>query len=158
MRTKVVALPADTPLEEVRELIRPNAKDRGQHLFPIVDGDAKLVGVASRNHLLKLHEESRGAACKMPLRAIASAHPVVAFADEPLRVVVYRMVESGLTRFPVVDRNDPKSLVGMISLNDLLRARSRNLEEERARERVLRLRLPLSRSKSEEITAKITSE
>ena len=42
---------------------------------------------------------------------------------------------------PVVDRDDPHKLVGMISLTDLLRARTRNLEEERRRERVLRLRL-----------------
>jgi CBS domain-containing protein len=94
----------------------------------------------------------------MPLRAIASVDPVIAFADEPLRVVVYRMVESGFTRFPVVDRDDPKRLVGMVSLDDLLRARSRNLEEERARERVLRLRLPIGRGKSKEIVANVTSE
>ena len=33
----------------------------------------------------------------------------------------------------------------MISLNDLLRARTRNLEDERARERVLRIRMPFGR-------------
>lgn len=158
MRTKIVALPEETALEQVRELIRPNSKERGQHLFPVVDGDAQLVGVVGRNHLLKLHEESRGAACKMPLRAIMLRDPVVAFSDEPLRVVVYRMVESGLTRFPVVNRDDPKRLLGIISLEDLLRARSRNLEEERARERVLRLRLPVGRGKSKEITAGVMSE
>jgi CBS domain-containing protein len=68
------------------------------------------------------------------------------------------MVESGFTRFPVVDREDPKRLLGMVSLDDLLRARGRNLEEERARERVLRLRLPIGRGKSKEITTKVTSE
>jgi chloride channel protein, CIC family len=67
--------------------------------------------------------------------------PIVAYPDEPMRAVVYRMAETGFTRFPVVERNDPSKLVGMISLNDLLKARSRNLEEERHRERVLRLRL-----------------
>jgi chloride channel protein, CIC family len=77
---------------------------------------------------------------------------VVAYADEPLRVVVYRMVESGFTRLPVVEPDGEKRLVGMVSLDDLLRARSRNLEEERSRERVLRLRMPLRRqSKSEKI-------
>jgi H+/Cl- antiporter ClcA/predicted transcriptional regulator len=158
MRTNVVALPSDTPLEKVRELIRPNAKERGQHLFPIVDADAKLLGVASRNYLLRLHEESHGGACQVPLSKIASGDPVVAYADEPLRVVVYRMVETGYTRLPVVDRDDPKRLLGMVSLDDLLRARSRNLEEERARERVLRLRLPIGRGKAEEITADVTSK
>jgi chloride channel protein, CIC family len=51
------------------------------------------------------------------------------------------MAETSYTRLPVVERSDPRKLVGMISLNDLLKARVRSLEEERLRERVLRLRL-----------------
>jgi CIC family chloride channel protein len=47
-----------------------------------------------------------------------------------------------LTRFPVVDRGDERKLMGVIGLRDLLSARTRNLSEERDRERVLRLRLP----------------
>ncbi len=144
MRTKVVALPADSTLEEARDLIRPGQRPHGQHIFPVVDSHTSVLGVVSRNHLLKLFEEAQSVASKKTLAEIASGNPVVAFADEPLRVVVYRMVESGFTRMPVVDSDD-KRLLGMVSLDDLLRARSRNLEEERARERVLRLRMPLRR-------------
>lgn len=73
--------------------------------------------------------------------------PVTALADEPLRVVVYRMAETGFTRLPVVTRDG--KLAGMVSLNDLLGARARNLAEERRRERVLRLRPPFgSRDRS----------
>ncbi|MGA8028741.1 MAG: chloride channel protein [Bryobacteraceae bacterium] len=152
MRTNVVALPADAPLEEAREAVRPTQKEHGQHLFPIVEKDKELIGVVSRNHLLKLFEDSRAGETTIPLREIASGFPVVARADEPLRVVVYRMVETGLTRLPVVDPENEKRLLGMVSLHDLLRARSRNLEEERSRERVLRLRMPMRRqSKSEKI-------
>jgi len=68
---------------------------------------------------------------------------VVAYPDEPLRVVVYRMAETGLTHFPVVERGDERKLLGMIGLRDLLSARTRNLAEERDRERVLRVRLPI---------------
>ncbi len=150
MRTAVVVLPATATLEQARELIRPTQKQHGQHLFPLVEEknerDRQLIGVVSRHHLLKVFEESHGAAANTPLRDILSGEPVVAFPDEPLRVVVYRMVESGFTRFPVVDPADDKRLLGMVSLDDLLRARSRNLEEERARERVLRLRNPLARA------------
>jgi len=80
---------------------------------------------------------------------------VTALPDEPLRLVVYRMAETGLTRMPVVDRDNPLKLVGMISLTDLLRARTRNLEEERRRERVLRLRLafPSLRKRSDATAA-----
>jgi len=43
---------------------------------------------------------------------------------------------------PVVDRGEEPRLAGMVSLEDLLHARTRNLAEERSRERVLRIRLP----------------
>jgi CBS domain-containing protein len=145
MRTKVVALPADATLEQARELMRPTHKEHGQHIFPLVENNNHLVGVVSRNHLLKLFDEGRTENSRKPLREIASGEPVTAFSDEPLRAVVYRMVETGFTRLPVVDPADETRLLGMVSLDDLLRARGRNLEEERARERVLRLRMPLGR-------------
>ena len=75
---------------------------------------------------------------------------VVAYTDEPLRLVVYRMAETGFTRMPVIDKNSGGKLAGLISLDDLLRARTRNLTEERQRERVLRIRLPFGASESEE--------
>jgi CIC family chloride channel protein len=77
------------------------------------------------------------------LETVVKRNPVVAYPEEPLRVVVYRMAETGLTRFPVVERGNPRRLVGMIALTDLLEARVRNLEAERRRERVLPLRLVL---------------
>jgi CBS domain-containing protein len=66
----------------------------------------------------------------------------VAYPDESLRAVVYKMAETGFTRMPVVDSSSGGKLVGLVSLEDLLRARTRNLTEERHRERVLRIRLP----------------
>jgi chloride channel protein, CIC family len=50
------------------------------------------------------------------------------------------MAETGLTRFPVVDRADQTKLLGMVSLNDLLKARVASLEAEKRRERMLRVR------------------
>ena len=71
---------------------------------------------------------------------------VFAYSDEPLRAVVHRMADSGFTQMPVIDRDDPEHVLGIVSLDDLLRARSRNLEEERARERVLRFHMPRGRN------------
>jgi CBS-domain-containing membrane protein len=77
-----------------------------------------------------------------PLGDAIERSPIVAYADEPLRMIVFRMAETGLTRLPVVA--DDRTLVGMIALTDLLTARTRILESEQRRERVLgaRLRLP----------------
>jgi CBS domain-containing protein len=52
---------------------------------------------------------------------------IVANEDESLRVVVYRMAEKGFTRMPVVDRATGR-FVGLVSLDDLLKARARHLE------------------------------
>ena len=62
--------------------------------------------------------------------------PVIAYGDEPLRVLAFRMAETGVTRLPVVSRRDG-TLVGMIGLSDLLTARLKILEAEHRRERVL---------------------
>jgi chloride channel protein, CIC family len=159
MRTTIVVLPADSRLEQARDLVRPAHKAHGQHLFPVVEDDRRVIGVVSRNYLLKLFEEAHGVMCKRALREIVSGDPVTALPDEPLRVVVYRMAETGFTRLPVVDPEDNKRLLGMVSLDDLLRARTRNLEEERTRARMLRLRMPLGRRpKQEEIKVPQPSE
>ena len=150
MRTSVVVLPAGETLDSTRELIRPK-KAHGQQLFPVITSDGKLLGVISRNHILRLHEESTAPERKRTLGEIVPRDTTAAQSDEPLRAVVYRMAETGFTRFPVVDEH--QALVGMVSLDDLLKARNRNLQEERARERVLRLRMPIgARSTSERVS------
>jgi len=72
----------------------------------------------------------------------AAAHGIFAYADEPLRMVAYRMAETGVTRLPVVSRQDGTPL-GIIELSDLLTARSRILEAEQRRERLLGTRAQL---------------
>ena len=140
MRTNLVAFPSDTTFEGVGQLLRANHGPHGQRLYPIVDSGNHLTGVITRHRLVKLIDDPSKA--RITLAELSHSKPVVAHADEPLRVVVYRMAESGYTRLPVVDRSAQPNLLGIVSLEDLLRARARNLTEERQRERVLRIRLP----------------
>jgi H+/Cl- antiporter ClcA len=137
MRTKVVALPAKATIEELRHTVLRRPAERGQHLFPVIDGTRRLEGVVTRKELHLLMESP---AADDSLGALVRK-PVVAYSDETLRLVVFRMAETGLTRLPVLDSGSG-SLAGMISLRDLLGARVRNLADERKRERVLELRLP----------------
>jgi chloride channel protein, CIC family len=139
MRTNLVALPSESTLHQARGTINMPHGVRGQHLYPVIDDAQRLRGVITRKQLSHLTRDPDSG--QRTLREAAS-EATVAHPDEPLRVIVNRMAETGLTRFPVVDRGDDRKLLGMISLRDLLSARSRNLDEERARERVLRIRLP----------------
>ncbi len=152
MRDSIVALPAAAPGSTLSNASHEHARQEryGQLLYPVVDGDNRLVGAITRKHLRKVLGD--GSALQKPVQELCLPNPVVAYAGEPLRVVVNRMAETGLTRFPVVEREDDRKLVGMISLSDLLRARTRVLEEERRRERVLRLHLPFRSRDSAEIT------
>jgi len=139
MRTNIAALPATATIAELAAALRSDHERTGQRLYPIVDADGQLQGVISRTNLQALARHSTDAgdrvACAM------QSKPVVAFSDEPLSSVAYRMAQTGFTRMPVVERVAPARLMGMVSLTDLLAARSRTLDEERTRERVLRIRL-----------------
>jgi chloride channel protein, CIC family len=134
MRTNVVALPHNISVEDLSR--RVQASHGTQRLYPVIGATGDLEGVVTRKDLHGVQDGS--------VRWNDAIHRrlVTAFPDEPLRHVVYRMADTGLTRMPVVDRDNPVKLLGIVSLTDLLRARTRDLEEERRRERVLRLRLP----------------
>jgi CBS domain-containing protein len=143
VRTSVVALPADASPELVAATLGPGTNVRHeQRLFPIVDGDRRVVGVITRTGLRAwLSADARPSG--QVLGDVARGRPLLAYADETLKVIVYRMAETGLTRLPVVDRQT-QALVGMLSLTDLLTARTRILDAEQRRERVpgARLRWP----------------
>jgi chloride channel protein, CIC family len=149
MRTNVVVLPYDGTLEEAYGLIHSTTSPKGQHLFPVLDVNNELTGVVTRNQLVQLYQRTPAQAATIRLCEIATRNPQVAFADEPLRTVVNRMADSGFTRFPVLDPQGDGKIAGMVALNDLLRARTRNLEDERARERVLRIRMPFGQQAKE---------
>ncbi len=102
----------------------------------MIDADRRLSGVITRKDLVTSSDE------QALMSDIARHDLVAAIADESLRTVVYRMAETGFTRMPVVDSDEERRVIGMISLDDLLNARTRNLSEERSRERVLHIRLP----------------
>jgi CBS domain-containing protein len=58
------------------------------------------------------------------------------------------MAEKAVTRLPVVELSTGKFL-GLISLDDLLKARAKHLEEERRREQTLKLKYLLPRKRVE---------
>ena len=113
MRTTIAALPADARLDSLAHSFHGDTHRRRQRLYPVVDDRRTLIGVATRTDVQKLVDSDRDGA--PPLTSIMRSDPVVAYPDESLRLVVYRMAETGLTRFPVIERRTG-TLVGMIAL------------------------------------------
>ena len=138
MRTQVVVLPADSKLGDIWPSLRADRRQE-QRLLPVVNEEGQLAGVVTRGDMSQAMEQNGDAALEWPIGNLVRADVVVAYPDEPLRLVVYRMAEKSCTRMPVLERSTRKFL-GLISLNDLLKARSRHLEEESRRERSLKFR------------------
>ena len=141
MRSNVVVLSAASTVAEMQRSLRSDHREE-QRLLPVVNEHQQLVGVLTRRDMRERIEREGDSALKRPLRDSVRGETVEAHPDEPLRLVVYRMAEKGLTRMPVVEPGTRKFL-GLVSLNDLLKARARHLEEERRRERPLKLRFLL---------------
>ena len=141
MRTNVVALPAAGTLGDIWCSLRADPR-QVQRLLPVLNAESQLIGVVSRGDISEHIDQNGDAALGQSIDNLVRTNAVEAYPDEPLRVVVYRMAEKGCTRVPVVERTTRRFL-GVVSLNDLLKARSRHLEEESRRERSLKFRLAL---------------
>jgi CIC family chloride channel protein len=138
MRTNVVALSALSTTAEMQEILRTGTR-HSQRLLPVIDRAGVLVGVLTRADIRERLEMEGDAVLQRPVGDMVRRATVEAYPDEPLRVVVYRMAEKSLTRLPVVERETRKFL-GLVALDDLLKGRGRNLDEERTRETPLKLR------------------
>ena len=130
---------ADETVEHFVKHFQPGNPSRGQHLYPVVDAQRHVVSVMTRKEVNEIVRRPLEAGATMA--TLGRQAPTVAYASEPLRVVANRMAERQITRMPVLDPEEHK-LVGMVSLEDLLSGRARVLNEERTRERVLRIRFP----------------
>ena len=140
MRTRLIALSSTNSIDDIRSALKQSHGPQGQQLYPVLDANGSLLGCVTRGELSRAAESGKfRSVTEITKPPEAPAHP-----DESLRAIVYRMAGSGSTRFLVTDREVKSKLLGLVSLEDLLRARTRALHEERTRERVLRIRIPFA--------------
>ncbi len=132
MRTDIISLPENASFAVWDKLVSHDLGQRVQHMYPVVNDADELVGVVTRRDMRRVMQDGKG-----DLSEITRYEPKVAFDDEPLRLIVERMAATGVTRFPVVQRDQPTRLLGSISLNNLLEARVMHHEAETRRQKVL---------------------
>lgn len=120
----VVTVAADDTLAVVRAWLGSGAAGTRHQGFPVVEADGQLVGVITRRELF---EEAQPG--ERRVREVLRRSPAVAFEDSTLREAADHMVREGVGRLPVVRRDAPRKVVGMLTRSDLLLAHRKRLDE-----------------------------
>jgi chloride channel protein, CIC family len=120
----VVALPADRSLLEVRAWLTSDLPEAHHQGFPIVNAAGHLLGILTRRDLLQKAHDAFS-----PLEKLLTRPPVVVYDDSSLRDAADHMVRHDVGRLPVISRQNPGKLVGIITRSDLLKAHRRRLSE-----------------------------
>lgn len=115
MTPRPLALVSDRRLADAMASIGPLQ----HHIYPVVDADGRLVGVASREVL----EKASSTSPEREVREFMEKPKLVATAHDDVIEIVRRMQLNGIDRCPVVDDDVSNRLVGFMSPTDILRAR-----------------------------------
>jgi H+/Cl- antiporter ClcA len=124
MKTSVPTLAADSSVSDAAH----STSFHEHRLLPLVDAEDRMLGVITRGDVLRSLQESPEGTISV-LQA-GSRSLVLADPDEPLSEAVARMLEHKLAHLPVVDRDNPQHLVGMLSRESIMLAYEKRYHEE----------------------------
>ncbi|XXT69324.1 chloride channel protein [Sorangium sp. So ce693] len=126
-----VTLAAEDTVETVRAFLLSQAAGSRHQGFPVVDGRGELVGVVTQRDVLT---EQAGT---ISIRHLVRRPPAVVFEDSSLREAADHMVTEGVGRLPVVSRQAPRKVLGILTRSDLLDAHRSRIDAGKRREPAL---------------------
>jgi H+/Cl- antiporter ClcA len=129
---EVVTLDGANTVQATRDWIESRAEGSGHQGFPVVDGDGCLVGVVTRRNITDPAVDGA-----ITVRSLVMRPPVIIYPDNTAREAADHMVHEQVGRLPVVTREDPRRVVGILSRSDLLGAHERRLTMQSRAERSL---------------------
>ena len=125
-------VPAQMKVSELSDLIAngdPVLSHRQGTL--IADDDGKLAGIITRGDLVRALEKAPDGCTVVEA---GTQDLIIAFPDEILHDAVRRMVRHDIGRLPIVQRDNPRMIVGYLGRASVMTARLRRHEEEHHRE------------------------
>lgn len=134
MERDIPTIPADMHVDDMlRRLLTHDPVLGRRNAWPLVDDGGALVGILTRGDLLAAID--REGDHEPTVLDIGSRELVVAYADDLLEDALDTMIRAERARLPVINRDQPTRLVGMISRDGLAAAYRAVREEEYLRER-----------------------
>jgi len=118
MNTEPVTVNRNASLKELYAMF-----EKTKHLgFPVVDDRGMLVGIVTLQDLENILARKGEEAMQLRVADVAVSDPVTVYADDPIWTAIQKMAPRDLGRLPVVSREEPGRLIGLISRSDILRA------------------------------------
>jgi H+/Cl- antiporter ClcA/CBS domain-containing protein len=134
MDTRVATIPATMTVGELSQKLAAGDPDLNRRQgTPVVDSAGSLVGIVTRSDLMRAAEKPEGRS--LTVLEAGSRSLIVAHPDELVAEAVERMLRHDIGRLLIVERGDPKRLVGYLGRSGIMAARFARYEEENLRER-----------------------
>jgi len=106
-----------------------------RHALLIVDDNQLMAGIITRSDIMKAMQDHTNPS-DLTVADVGQSQVIVTYPDEPLRSAVDAMLQHDIGRLPVVSRENPKQVLGMIGRASVMIARSQANELENVRESV----------------------
>jgi CIC family chloride channel protein len=113
----------------VTQLIRMLEKT-GHHGFPVLNKDGSLYGIVT---LSDVESGLRSGTPHLKVSDIATKNPMTAYPDQSIPDVMNKLGVMEVGRIPVVARDDPTKLLGVLSRRDIIRAYQKAIKASRKR-------------------------
>lgn len=117
MTRKVQTIPVDFPIGKLGRHFNKTGKTG----FPVVSNEGKFVGMITYAEAQAAYSHEPPPPADMPIEKIMRSVGRPLHADDPVSEAVRRMHQDGIDRVPVVHRDDPSRILGIVSESDLLR-------------------------------------
>ncbi|MFN2292446.1 MAG: chloride channel protein [Anaerolineae bacterium] len=116
MTAEVDTVSADVGLLELEQIFA----ESHHHGFPVLDEQQELFGIVTLQDLARAAEQ--GPLAGRTVRDITTRSVLTVYPDEPMWVALKRLGTRDVGRLPVVERQNPRQLVGLIRRSDIVRA------------------------------------
>ena len=127
MRPNFERIPADMPAPRLQSLVSGSRSNA----FVVVDKEDRMVGLLSIQDLRVLDERTAAELGALTIAAdLAEGSVVTAYPDETLADALARMDHYGFRQLPVVRRDDPTRVLGMVERRHVITAYRKHLPGE----------------------------
>jgi CIC family chloride channel protein len=99
--------------------------------FPVLDENRKLVGVVTRKDINKALGKGDGE--YEIIKNVMAKNIIVCYPNESLKIALHKMAEKNIGRIPVVERNKPDHIIGLITRKSLISTYNKVLESRKSR-------------------------